>query len=108
MSSLTNENAAASFAAIGSPARLAVLAALVRSGETGLTVGALQARLAMPASTLAHHLGALVRAGVVTQTKEGRTVTNRAHLDLLAALADFLLAEGCQDARLADHGTADD
>jgi ArsR family transcriptional regulator len=108
MSSLTNENAAASFAAIGSPARLAVLAALVRSGETGLTVGALQARLAMPASTLAHHLGALVRAGVVTQTKEGRTVTNRAHLDHLAALADFLLAECCQDARLADQGAADD
>ena len=108
MSSLTNENAAASFAAIGSPARLAVLAALVRSGETGLTVGALQARLAMPASTLAHHLGALVRAGVVTQAKEGRTVTNRAHLDHLAALADFLLAECCQDAQHADQGAADD
>ena len=108
MSSLTNENAAASFAALGSPARLAVLAALVRGSEMELTVGALQGRRAMPASTLAHHLNALVRAGVMTQTKEGRTVTNRAYLDYLAALADFLLAECCQDARLADQGTADD
>ena len=86
MSSLTNENAAASFAALGSPARLAVLAALVRGSEMELTVGALQGRRAMPASTLAHHLNALVRAGVMTQTKEGRTVTNRAHLDYLARI----------------------
>ena len=108
MFSLTNENVAASFSAIGSPARLAVLAALLRRGEIGLTVGALQARLAMPASTLAHHLGALVRAGVVTQTKVGRTVTNRAHLDHLASLAEFLLAECGQDAHLTNQGSADD
>ena len=73
------------------------------AAKLGLTVDALQVRLAMPPSTLAYHLGALVRPGVVTQTKEARTVTNRAHLDHLAALADFLLAECCQEARLANQ-----
>ena len=51
------EEAAQGFAAAGSEPRLAVLLALVRAGEGGLTVGEIQERLAIPASTLGDLVG---------------------------------------------------
>lgn len=90
--------AAAAFAALGSEARLAILRALVRAGEAGLTVGALQARLAMAGSTLSHHLRALMHAGVLQQTREGRMLICRARYGRIRQLAAFLVSECCADA----------
>ncbi|MEM7123919.1 MAG: metalloregulator ArsR/SmtB family transcription factor [Pseudomonadota bacterium] len=98
MASIGIEEAAQGFAAVGSEPRLEVLLALVRAGHDGLTVGDIQSRLAIPASTLAHHLRFLAAAGVVTQEKQGRAIINRAAYDRLQILADFLLSECCQDA----------
>lgn len=96
------EEAAQGFAAAGSEPRLAVLLALVRAGEGGLTVGEIQERLAMPASTLAHHLKFLAAAGLVEQEKQGRSIVNRAAYDRLQALAGFLLEACCSEP--SDHG----
>jgi DNA-binding transcriptional ArsR family regulator len=90
--------AAAAFAALGSEARLSILRALVRAGEKGLTVGALQARLAMAGSTLSHHLRALMHAGVLQQTREGRMLICRARYGRIRQLAAFLVSECCADA----------
>jgi len=90
--------AADAFAALGSEVRLAILRALVRAGEGGLAVGALQARLSIAGSTLSHHLRALIAAGVLEQTREGRTLICRARYDRLRGLAGFLLSECCVDA----------
>ena len=92
------EEAAQGFAAVGSEPRLEVLLSLVRAGHDGLTVGEIQSRLEIPASTLAHHLRFLAAAGVVTQEKQGRAIINRAAYDRLQSLADFLLSECCHDA----------
>ncbi len=92
------EEAAQGFAAVGSEPRLEVLLSLVRAGHDGLTVGEIQNRMEIPASTLAHHLRFLAAAGVVTQEKQGRAIINRAAYDRLQSLADFLLCECCQDA----------
>ena len=89
--------AAEAFAALGSEARLAILRALVRAGEAGLPVGALQSRLAIAASTLSHHLRALIQAGVLEQTREGRTLICRARYDRIQGLAAFLVSECCAD-----------
>ena len=89
--------AAEAFAALGSEVRLAILRALVRAGEAGLAVGALQQRLAIAASTLSHHLRALVQAGVMEQTREGRTLICRARYDRIQGLAAFLVSECCAD-----------
>ncbi len=94
---LTRAEAAEAFAALGSEVRLAILRALVRAGEAGLPVGALQQRLAVAASTLSHHLRALVRAGVLEQTRDGRTLICRARYDRIQGLAAFLVNECCAD-----------
>ena len=85
------------FSAVGSEARVDVLRALVRAGPAGLTVGDIQQRLDVPASTLAHHLRTLLEGGLIRQEKRGRSVINRADFAHIRELADFLLAECCAD-----------
>ncbi len=91
------EEAAQAFAAMGSEARLQVLATLVKAGRSGLAVGDIQARCGIPASTLAHHLRFLTSAGLVEQERQGRTVISRAAYDRLEALAGYILKECCTD-----------
>lgn len=91
------EEAAQGFAALGSEARLQVLLVLVRAGQAGLTVGDIQSRTGMAASTLAHHLKFLSSAGLVLQEKDGRSVINRAAYDHLEKLAGYILKECCAD-----------
>ena len=91
------EEAAQGFAAIGSEARLTVVLALVKAGPAGLSVGDIQTRTGMAASTLAHHLRFLTAAGLVVQEKQGRSVINRAAFDHLDRLAGFIMKECCAD-----------
>ena len=92
------EEAAQGFAAMGSEARLQVLQTLVKAGPAGLTVGDIQTRSGMAASTLAHHLRFLASAGLIEQEKNGRSVISRAAYARLEALAGFILKECCVDA----------
>ena len=94
---LALEQAAQGFAAVGSEPRLDVLLSLVRAGPEGLSVGDIQDKLDLPASTLAHHLRFLTAAGLVEQEKQGRVVRNRAAFDRIEALASFLLKECCSE-----------
>lgn len=105
---LTIEQAAQGFAAVGSEPRLEVLKILVRAGEPGLTVGDIQDRAGLPASTLAHHLKFLAAGGLIKQQRRGRAVINRADYPQIEALAAFLLGECCADAvgSVASAGTA--
>jgi len=113
---LTLEEAAQGFAAIGSEARLAVVLALVKAGSAGLTVGDIQARTGMAASTLAHHLRFLAAGGLIAQEKQGRAVISRAAFDRLEHLAGFILKECCADewtpdtpsSNLSETGSATD
>ncbi|PLX43593.1 MAG: transcriptional regulator [Hyphomicrobiales bacterium] len=92
------DQAAEGFAAAGSRARLEVLQLLVRAGPGGLSVGEIQQRLQIAASTLAHHLKFLAGAGLIKQVKHGRSVINRAEYAHIEALAAFLLHECCAEA----------
>jgi protein-tyrosine-phosphatase len=70
-------------AALGDPARLAVVEALLLTDRTPQQLG--QA-LDMPSNLLAHHLNVLAEAGVVSRTRsegDGRRRYVRAHLDRL-------------------------
>ena len=93
------KKAATRLAALGHEARLSVYRLLVRAGADGLTVGEIADRLGMPASTLAHHLRALVQAGLVVQEKRGREVLNRPDFGVMTALLGFLADECCADVR---------
>lgn len=96
------EQTAAAFAALGSEPRLAILRALVRAGQNGLSVGALQERTGIAGSTLSHHIKALTTAGVVAQARDGRSLICTARFDRIEALAVFLVRECCADARSPD------
>ncbi len=88
--------AVAAMQALGHEARLAAFRALVRAGDTGLTIGEIQDALGdMPRSTLAHHLGKLVAAGLVGQDKRGAEVVNRACYDVMDDLVAYLTEECC-------------
>jgi ArsR family transcriptional regulator, arsenate/arsenite/antimonite-responsive transcriptional repressor len=79
---------------------------LVRAGRGGLNVGEIGAHLDMPPSTLAHHLRALVDAGLVVQERRGREVVNRADYEAMQRTVSFLTSECCAGVRLAPKGTA--
>jgi DNA-binding transcriptional ArsR family regulator len=90
---------AAALAALGHEARLSVFRLLVRAGNEGLNVGQIGGELDLPASTLAHHLRALVLAGLVIQERHGREVINRPDFDAMNAMTDFLSRECCTGLR---------
>jgi len=71
---LNLEIAASSFAALGSEQRLTVLRVLVRAGPAGLSIGALGTRSGVTGSTLTHHMKILSSAGLVSQTRQGRSI----------------------------------
>ena len=89
------ETAASGFSAMGSQSRLEVLQSLVRAGNAGLSVGDIQQRTGIAASTLAHHLKFLSSANLILQEKTGRTILNRANFDHLHSLAAYILRECC-------------
>lgn len=93
----TIEEMSQGFAAMGSESRLGVLLTLVKAGTQGLSVGDIQTRTGIPASTLAHHLRFLASANLVEQTRVGRSVINRARYEHLQNLADYILRECCAD-----------
>ena len=95
------DDAAARLEALGNPTRLKIYRMLVRAGDPGLSVGKLQSRLSIPASTLSHHLKSLIIVGLVTQERDSTTLICRAHYQVMRGLVDFLVAECCTEADCA-------
>ena len=91
------DDAAARLEALGNPTRLKIYRLLVRAGEEGLPVGRLQAKIDIAASTLSHHLKALIAVGLVTQTREGTTLVCHTNYALMRGLVDYLVEECCAD-----------
>lgn len=92
------EQAASTFAALGSEQRLAVLNALVRAGPEGLSIGDLGARCGVTGSTLTHHMKILTTAGLVNQLRQGRSIICvGAAYEKMTELSAYLLSECCAD-----------
>ncbi len=102
----SNAAIARSLAALGHETRLAVYRLLVRAGREGLNVGEIGAHLDMAPSTLAHHLRALVDAGLVIQERSGREVINRADYDAMQRTVSFLTSECCAGVKLTRETVA--
>lgn len=92
------ERAASAFAALGSEQRLEVLRKLVRAGPEGLSIGTLGERTGITGSTLTHHMKILAAAGLVQQSKQGRSIICAAvAFEEVQQLSNFLLNECCAD-----------
>lgn len=82
-------------AELGNKTRLSIFRLLVKAGCSGLSVGAIQKNLQVPASTLTHHIQRLVRVGLVRQRRESRTLHCEPQIEAIRELADYLLSECC-------------
>ena len=80
---------------LGNPTRLEIFRLLVKAGDEGLAVGAVQEHLGVPASTLSHHVAHLVNVGLVRQAREGRVLRCTPNFALMDQLIGFLTKESC-------------
>jgi len=103
---MREQHAADGLAALGNRTRLRLYRLLVRAGDDGLNVGDLQRLLEVPASTLAHHLAMLARAGLVAQERRGREVVSRADYPAMRALVGYLTEQCCSGVRLQEDDEA--
>jgi ArsR family transcriptional regulator, arsenate/arsenite/antimonite-responsive transcriptional repressor len=89
------EDTAARLEALGNPTRLRVFRLLVKAGDEGLSVGRLQERLSVAASTLSHHLQRLMAVGLVSQERRSTVLICRANFPMMRGIVDALQAECC-------------
>jgi DNA-binding transcriptional ArsR family regulator len=86
-------------AALGSPVRLAILRRIVQGEAHGTNVGAIQAEVGIPASTLSHHLEKLASTGLVIARPEGRQIFHQADYPALKALTAYVWEDCCGSGR---------
>ena len=91
---METSDAVESLAAMAQETRLRALRLLVQAGPQGLPAGDIARRLEVPAPTLSFHLRALLHAGLVRSTRDGRSLFYAADYQRLRALVDFL-GESC-------------
>ncbi len=103
---MTEQRAVDALAALGNPTRLRLYRLLVRAGDEGLNAGDIQARVEVPASTLAHHLTALARADLILQERRGREVVSRVNYGVMNALLAFLGEHCCAGLEALDDTCA--
>lgn len=94
-SKVPETKAATQLAALGNTTRLRLYRLLVKAGDEGLNIGQIQDQLAVPASTLAHHLTTLARAGLIEQERRGREVICRTNYPAMTSLVTFLTEACC-------------
>lgn len=82
---------------LGHTTRLDIYKTLVKAGRQGLPVGELQQHLAIPASTLSHHLSSLISVSLVRQERQGEHCSATPVMTTFAALIAFLTEECCAD-----------
>ncbi|MFQ5956054.1 MAG: ArsR/SmtB family transcription factor [Kiloniellales bacterium] len=97
---------ASALGALGHEARLRIFRLLVRAGDDGLNIGEIGRLVGLPASTLAHHLSALVQVGLVTQERQGRQVINRADFNVMNSVLAFVAEECCKGVSLVEDSAA--
>ncbi|MCR9270495.1 MAG: metalloregulator ArsR/SmtB family transcription factor [Hyphomonadaceae bacterium] len=93
---MNDTHAAAAFSALGHPNRVAILRLLVRAGDKGLNVSQMREHLDIPATTFGHHLKAMADAGLVKQSRHGRSLISKANYNVLQSLGTFLMEDCCR------------
>ena len=85
------------FNALGQACRLEIFRLLVRAGPQGLCVDDIKRRVAMPGSTLSHHLDTLTRSGLLSAKRQSRFIYYAVDWDSTARLIRFLTEDCCAD-----------
>ena len=78
------------FATLGHPGRLSVFRLLMRFAPQGVRPTEIAAALGLKQNTLSHHLADLVAAGLVSATRDGRSLYYAVDLELTEELIGYL------------------
>ena len=92
------ESAALILSKIGNPTRLKIVRMLVRAGDQGMPVGAIQKKLKIPGSTLTHHISHLKNAAIIRQERHQATLYCIMEYQQLNNLVTYLTEECCFEA----------
>lgn len=83
------------FAALSQDTRLQAFRLLVQAGETGMAAGDIATALGAKQNTMSANLSVLFQAGLVGNTRQGRSIRYHANMDGLRGLLEFLLEDCC-------------
>ena len=81
--------------AMGTESRLRIMQLLLKAHPDGLVVNEIQAELAIPNSTLSHHLEKLRNEELIKVRRESTFLRYTANTEALQELLQFLYAECC-------------
>ncbi|MBN8871416.1 MAG: helix-turn-helix transcriptional regulator [Rhodospirillales bacterium] len=93
---METQDAVAALAALAQETRLDIFRLLVQAGATGLPAGKIAEQLGLPSATLAFHLKELKHAGLVTFTRQGRSLIYAAVYHRMTALLGYLTENCCE------------
>lgn len=86
----------AALTALAHPGRMAVFRLLARRTPDTVSAGELTEALSLKPSTLSVYLGILTRAGLIQQTRLGRSLHYSIDLALTGALIEYLVNDCCR------------
>jgi arsenate reductase len=90
------DDAVGAFSALAQEHRLAVFRLLMRQGPSGLPAGTIAAHVAIPSSTLSHHLAHLERAGLLRSWRVERRIFYAVDVEGTRRLVTSLTEDCCQ------------
>ncbi len=83
------------FSALSQQTRLEVLRLLIRAGTAGMHAGEIGEALDVRQNTMSTNLNILLRAGLVRNEREGRSIRYFADLEGIRGLLGFLMEDCC-------------
>ena len=89
------KTALSSFSALSQQTRLDVFRLLIKAGADGLLAGELGEQLDVRQNTMSANLSVLLKAGLVRNERQGRTIRYFADFDAVRGLLVFLMEDCC-------------
>lgn len=83
------------FSALSQQTRLDVFRLLVKAGTNGLLSGEIGERLEVRQNTMSANLAVLLRAGLISNERQGRTIRYYANFETMNGLLAFLMEDCC-------------
>lgn len=92
---MNTAHAVGALAALAHEHRLGAYRLLVEAGPDGLNASTVASEMNLPPSSLTFHLQHLHRAGLITQSRNGRQLIYAADFNVMNALVGFLTENCC-------------
>jgi ArsR family transcriptional regulator, arsenate/arsenite/antimonite-responsive transcriptional repressor len=92
---MQTKDAIEALGALAQESRLAIFRLLVQRGPDGVAAGAIGEKLKIPPATLSFHLQQLMRADLIEQRRESRSLIYSAKFASMSALVGYLTENCC-------------